>query len=114
MDAYIAKSLARRTFTLSLIGVFGTLALILATVGVNGVVSYTVSLRTREVVSAIIQKRILLNGPPDRATSSAPKAQIFRPIIRACGGCSQPHFCRWPRSPESVADALDVAQLPDG
>jgi len=49
MDAYIAKSLVQRTFTLSLISVFGVLALILATVGIYGVVSYTVSIRTREV-----------------------------------------------------------------
>jgi putative ABC transport system permease protein len=49
MDAYIAKSLAQRTFALALIVVFGVLALVLATVGIYGVVSYTVGLRTREV-----------------------------------------------------------------
>jgi predicted lysophospholipase L1 biosynthesis ABC-type transport system permease subunit len=49
MDAYTAKSLATRTFAFALIGVFGVLALLLATVGIYGVVSYTVGLRTREV-----------------------------------------------------------------
>ncbi len=49
MDAYIAKSLAQRTFTLAMIGVFGSLELILASVGIYGVVSYSVSMRTREV-----------------------------------------------------------------
>jgi len=49
MDAYIAKSLADRTFTLALIAVFGGLALALATVGVYGVISYSVGMRTREV-----------------------------------------------------------------
>lgn len=49
MGAYIAKSMVQRTFALMLIGVFGTLAVILATVGVYGVVSYTAGLRTREV-----------------------------------------------------------------
>jgi len=49
MDAYIFQSLAQRTFILSLIGVFGFLALTLATIGVYGVVSYSVAARGREL-----------------------------------------------------------------
>jgi predicted permease len=49
MNAYIRKSLAQRTFALQLITVFGGLALLLASVGIYGVVSYAVGLRTREV-----------------------------------------------------------------
>ena len=49
MDVYVASSLAYRSFALTLIGLFGTLAVLLAGLGIYGVISYIVGLRTREV-----------------------------------------------------------------
>ncbi len=67
MDGVLADSLARRRFSMALLGGFAGLALVLVAAGIYGVISYTAIQRTQEVGI--------------RAALGARPSQIFRLVI---------------------------------
>jgi putative ABC transport system permease protein len=93
MEEHIARALSRPRFMSTLIGCFGFLALVLSTVGVYGVMAFSVAQRTREiairtalgatgrdVLALVLGKAILLAAP-----QASPPRWHFRVC---CGVCS--------------------------
>ncbi len=79
LDRLYQRSLARTSFTLLLLGIAGGMSLILGLVGIYGVVSYSVSLKKRE-----IGIRLALGAPVATVTTAFVRSGLILSVI-GCG-----------------------------
>jgi predicted permease len=81
LETFYNRSLARTSFTLLLLAIAGGMALLLGVVGIYGVISYSVSQRTRE-----IGIRLALGAPVTQVTTAFVRSGlILSGIGCACG-----------------------------
>ena len=81
LHTFYVRSLARTSFTLLLLAIAGSMALVLGLVGIYGVVSYSVSQRTRE-----IGIRLALGAPIAQVTTAFVRSGLVLSAIGcACG-----------------------------
>jgi predicted permease len=81
LEALYDRSLARTSFTLIMLAIAGAMALLLGVIGIYGVISYSVSQRTRE-----IGIRLALGAPLDQVTGMFVRhGLILSAIGAACG-----------------------------
>jgi predicted permease len=81
LETLYERSLARVSFTLLLLAIAGSMALILGLVGIYGVVSYTVSLQSRE-----IGIRLALGAPVAKVTTAFVRSGLILSLVGcACG-----------------------------
>jgi putative ABC transport system permease protein len=81
LEALYDRSLARTSFTLVMLAIAGAMALLLGVIGIYGVISYSVSQRTRE-----IGIRLALGAPLDEITGMFVRhGLILSAIGAACG-----------------------------
>jgi hypothetical protein len=77
MEQIVARSVAQERFNMLLLGVFAVFGLLLAAIGIDGVMAYTVAQRTRP---NHCRPALIL---PDQAANSQPKSTLL--VIEAAG-----------------------------
>jgi ABC-type antimicrobial peptide transport system permease subunit len=81
LQTFYNRSLARTSFTLLLLATAGSMALVLGVVGIYGVVSYSVTQRTRE-----IGIRLALGAPRAQVTAAFLRSGVILSAVGcACG-----------------------------